>query len=317
VKSVFGGAATMLGYYRGGSNVKNIANAYPSVAQSGTLSLLSFAGVINPTTFLTANTDASDSQNDGSGADAGIYAGNEYGSNILHTPNGGNPTWLLAGNRGDYEIQLTKTSGTTPTGSAVNTWFNMGSTGITWYLSQTPNNGSKTFYGQLKIRMSASPQTILNTAGVYLYVFAASNQCPQCCFTPDTLISMGDGTTRAIAMVMVGDEILVRGGTKRVTEVITRTNRVMYQIQFADGRVLNASEDHPLYVVDKGYAAINPGVGGDYKDLGIPDQLYVGDLVLDSEGRENQIVDIIDLDYPETVYTFAESEFYANGMLVY
>jgi intein/homing endonuclease len=126
---------------------------------------------------------------------------------------------------------------------------------------------------------------------------------------------MADGSWMAIADVEVGDEIIVRGGRKTVTEIITRTNRVMYQIQFADGRILNASEDHPLFVVDKGYASINPTT--DYKDLGIPDMLYVGDLVLDSDGKENQIVSIEPIDYPYTVYTLAESEFYANGMLVY
>jgi intein/homing endonuclease len=128
---------------------------------------------------------------------------------------------------------------------------------------------------------------------------------------------MADGSKKPIGEVEVGEWIMVRGGIEQVTEVITRTNRVMYQITFMDGRILNASEDHPLYVVDKGYAAINPGIGGDYKDLGIPDMLYVGDLVLDSDGRENAIVSIETLDYPHTVYTFMESEFYANGMLVY
>ena len=311
VISVFGGGSQMrANYLRGGSYVQNIANAYPNIAASGTLTLSGFAGTIKPVTFLPANTDVSDVQTEGVSAYAEITAHTD--GKVYYNSTS---TWKLAGNLGDFDVYMQKNGGSTPTGASVNTWLNL-ATSRSWALSQNPG-GSKTFWGQLSIRMTASPQTTLNTAGVYMYVFAATNPCPNCCFTPETLITMADGTTRAIVAIMVGDEILVRGGTKKVTEVITRTNRVMYAIRFADGRVLNASEDHPIYVVDKGYAAINPGVGGDYKDLGIPDQLYVGDLVLDSEGRENQIVDIIDLDYPETVYTFAESEFYANGMLVY
>jgi hypothetical protein len=165
--------------------------------------------------------------------------------------------------------------------------------------------------------MNASPQTVIFTAGGVFDAYAESDLCPTCCFTPDTLITMADGSEKPIGEVEVGEWIMVRGGREQVTEVITRTNRVMYQITFMDGRILNASEDHPLYVVDKGYAAINPGVGGDYKDLGIPDMLYVGDSVLDSDGKETAIVSIETLDYPHTVYTFMESEFYANGMLVY
>jgi len=221
---------------------------------------------------------------------------------------------------GYFDAQFTRTVGTTPNGSSVNTWIQL-SSNCEWSLpvSQSGNgSSSKNAKGFLRIRRRSDNTELVNVAvNVYSEATVSTNPCPLCCFTPDTLISMADGTTRAIVAIMVGDTIMVRGGTKQVTEVITRTNRVMYAIRFADGRVLNASEDHPLYVVDKGYAAINPGVGGNYKDLGIPDQLYVGDSVLDSDGRENQIVDITDLDYPETVYTFAESEFYANGMLVY
>ena len=126
---------------------------------------------------------------------------------------------------------------------------------------------------------------------------------------------MSDGLTKPIEMVVVGDRILTANGEKEVTEIITRTYRVMYTITFADGRILNASEDHPLYVVGKGYASVNPTV--EYKELGVPEKLEVGDFVLDQNGNENEIVSITDLDYPDTVYTFAESEFYANGMLVY
>ena len=307
-----GGANLMTTFRRGGSYVRAIANAYPSVAASGTLSLSGFAGTISPPTYLPANTDSTDSQYDGASA----YAELSVSTNGIVYYNS-SATWKLTAHQADFDVQLLKLGGTaTPTGSSVNTWYNLATT-RTWALSQLPNNGSKSFVGQLQIRMSGTPYSTLNTAGVYMYVYAQTNYCPTCCFTPETLISMADGTTRAIVDIMVGELIKTRGGSKAVTEVITRTNRVMYAIHFADGRVLNASEDHPIYVVDKGYAAINPGVGGEYKDLGIPDQLYVGDLVLDSEGRENAIVDITDLDYTETVYTFAESEFYANGMLVY
>lgn len=104
-------------------------------------------------------------------------------------------------------------------------------------------------------------------------------------------------------------------GPEEVTEIITRENRVMYRMAFADGRVLKVSEDHPLFVVGKGYASVNNQ--WDYKDLGKAAKLEVGDYVLDQEGNEVQLISIEDLDYPQTVYTFSTSGFYANGFLVY
>ena len=310
VKSVFGGLNNLLSYVRGGSYVQNLPGAYPSIGTSAPLTLSSFAGRMKPTTDIDTVLSVTDYSFGGT-----AYAAVSFLANGVYQEGATDRSWLLQGSSADYDIYLAKTAGTTPAGSSVNTWLNLATT-RSWSLTKS-TAGTITCTGTLYVRMTQSPQTTLNTSSFFLSAEKQNDPCPTCCFTPDTLISMGDGTTRAIVAVMVGDWIMVRGGTKQVTEVITRTNRVMYQIQFADGRILNASEDHPLYVVDKGYAAINPGVGGDYKDLGIPDQLYVGDLVLDSDGRENQIVDIIDLDYPETVYTFAESEFYANGMLVY
>lgn len=115
--------------------------------------------------------------------------------------------------------------------------------------------------------------------------------------------------------IKVGDKIMTIRGPEAVTEIIARENRVMYLVTFADGRELKMSEDHPLHVLDKGYAAINNSF--EYKDLGKAEELEVGDFVTGEDGSYTEIVSIEDLDYPQTVYTFANSGFYANGFLVY
>lgn len=310
VISVFGGGNAMrANYLRGGTYVKNIANAYPNIASSGTLYLSGFAGVINPTTFLYTAYDEYDYALD---ANAFAYC---YVRNTGYIDCGArNDLWLLAGggNVADYDVYFEKLTSTVQ--GTTNTWLNLATTRSV-YVSRT-TVGSSFGNGNIYLRMNASPQTILNTATFYLQAEKeSSGGCSTCCFTPDTLITMSDGLTKPIEMVVVGDRILTANGEKEVTEIITRTYRVMYTITFADGRILNASEDHPLYVVGKGYASINPTV--EYKELGVPEKLEVGDFVLDQNGNENEIVSITDLDYPDTVYTFAESEFYANGMLVY
>lgn len=309
VKSVFGGPNNLLAYLRGGSYVQPLPGAYPSVAAAAPLLLSAFAGRMKPTTYLTTMTDESSPP-------AGVTANAAVVVSSAGTISTGF-TWLLQGSAADYDVYLLKTGGTNNLlGISQNTWYNLATT-RTLYVQDTSGGAAVTWVGTMSIRFTASPQTTLNSASVSLTADFTPDTCPTCCFTPDTMVLMATGDWIQIVDVQKGDKLATRTGEKEVTEVITRTNRVMYQITFMDGRILNASEDHPLYVVDKGYAAINPGVGGEYKDLGIPDQLYVGDAVLDSDGRENAIVSIEPLDYPHTVYTFMESEFYANGMLVY
>lgn len=120
---------------------------------------------------------------------------------------------------------------------------------------------------------------------------------------------------KRIADLKVGDMIMTDHGPEPITEIITRENRVMYRVTFADGRELKLSEDHPLHVEGKGYASMNNE--WDYKDLGRAELLEVGDRVTNQDGTATEIVSIEDLNYPETVYTFGNSGFYANGFLVY
>ena len=149
----------------------------------------------------------------------------------------------------------------------------------------------------------------------------STNSCPTCCFTPDTLIRMADGGEKQIGEVQVGDFILVYDDLSQlnvavpVKEVIVREDRPMYTYTFENGKTLVASEDHPLYVVGKGYVSINPSIG--YKDMGVPGHISVGDFVVNEVGIRNKIVGIDPHPYDGTVYTLGNSKFYANGVLVY
>lgn len=314
VAQVFG-AVPLHDLNRGGPSVLNLPSAYPSVNTSGIISLYAFTGLINPTYTLPASMNGS--KNSLSPLDAYVWVSMFNDGTYTYGQGAGTSgNWKVAGGAGDWDIMMVKTAGDTPNGDAVNTWLNLG-TSRTWFFNVTNNFATiKSFTGYFQIREANSPfRAIAQNVNVSLYAEVESNPCPLCCFTPETLITMANYSTKPIVDVRVGDLILTRGGSKEVTEIITREFRVMYQIHFADGRILNASEDHPLYVEGKGYAAINPV--GKYKDLGMAEELAIGDFVLDVNGKRNEIVSIADLDYPHTVYTFAESEFYANGMLVY
>ncbi len=156
---------------------------------------------------------------------------------------------------------------------------------------------------------------------IQLETEGGGGSCPFCCFTPDTLIRMADGSEKPIVDVQVGefilvyDEALTSNVAVPVSNVITRVDRPMYELTFEDGNTLRASEDHPLYVVGKGYASVAPAPG--YKDLGLPHPLEVGDQVVNELGVPSRIIGIKPIDYTGTVYTFGNSRFYANGVLVY
>lgn len=163
-----------------------------------------------------------------------------------------------------------------------------------------------------------------NTRYWTIYVYADnpdSGGCPFCCFTPDTLILMGDGSLRAIGEVQVGDFILTYSEELKtnvavpVTEVIVRTDRPMYQYTFEDGSTLKASEEHPLYILGKGYASLVPVP--EYKDMGLAKVVELGDSAVNELGSPKKIEKIERISYAGAVYTFGNTRFYANGILVY
>ena len=243
----------------------------------------------------------------------------------LSVNNLGSPQWLY-GTRGlgGLEIMVTVITGSFgAASSATATWLPL-STIQTWYrpaplVTQTVNFS-------IQIRDSASLR-VLNTApSVFLECDLSQGSggvpsCPRCCFTPDTLITMADGSLRRIDQVIVGDLILSYDEKLNtnvytpISGVITQVNRVMFEYTFSNGNKLKASDDHPLYVVGKGYASINPTV--EYKDLGVPQVIQIGDTVVDENQNKTKIIDIQPIEYSETVYTFENSKFYANGVLVY
>lgn len=162
VKSVFG-STTLYGLRRGGSYVPAIANAYGAVSTTNP-ALLSFAGLYYPPVDLPSSIGQNDFAISPTNAtvtvniyNTGLYDGYQGGTQNM------SGTWKLAGHAADYEIRYTKTSGTTPGGSAVNTWINLVS-GAGWSLSE-PTNGyaSKACGGTLELRMAASPFTVFDS----------------------------------------------------------------------------------------------------------------------------------------------------------
>lgn len=138
--------------------------------------------------------------------------------------------------------------------------------------------------------------------------------CTLCCFTPDTLITMANGTLLPIADIREGDMIKTKTAPDRVTQIITAVDRDMFTLTFDDGSTINTSDDHPFDVggYPKSLNPVHP-----YKDLGIPRKLKLGDIVTGEDGFGRELIKIKRLDYPGLVYTLRNPRFYANGFMVY
>jgi hypothetical protein len=77
--------------------------------------------------------------------------------------NGG--TWLTGGASSDAEVRATLNSGSTPSGSALSTWLNLGTT-RNWYVTRSAN-GTTTCNLTVEIR-DASTLTVLDSATIVL-----------------------------------------------------------------------------------------------------------------------------------------------------
>jgi len=154
-----------------------------------------------------------------------------------------------------------------------------------------------------------------------------------CCFSYDTLITLADGSTKPIGLIEIGDKILSYNTDNNtafeneVQEIITRKDRDMYRFTLENGTLIIASEDHPFYVVGKGYSSLNPNLTAQgtqgYEVLqGKLSWIKSGDTLLMSDNTEVKIDSIEPIVHPDKVFTLSNKiksypNYFANGVLVY
>jgi len=248
--------------------------------------------------------------------------GNEYECTNAGTFNINIGQWLDTGLSSSVWVMFTRVSGKTHFDSKTSgTRYNIAT-------NQTFSNtvfsvGADTITGYFRFYDAATGGNLLDTTSSATWTARmTADPCPICCFTPDTPVLMASGLEMPIGKIREGDMIAVFDEEKNeiieqaVTEVIARVNRPMYRLHFASGKVLHASDDHPFHVRGKGPASLN-NYDTEYKDLGLPEQLELGDFVTDTSGKPDKLVRIEASPYPDTVFTLGNSLFYANGLLVY
>lgn len=254
-----------------------------------------------------------------------VYAGVKFDTNgeeYERTAAGGYGasvgTWLDQGTSAQVWVEFLRTSGTKTqfVGKSNSTRYQADTNSI-WYISDNTAGASyENIYGRFRFWDAASGGNQLQLTGFGDWrCRRAVDPCPTCCFTPDTLVLMVSGIELPIGELEEGDIIHTANGPEPITEIITRTDRAMFRLTFEDGRTIDTSDDHPFDVNGKPKSLNNYDI--EYKDLGLPEQLEVGDSVTLQAGGSTRVMLIESIDYPGTVYTFENSEFFANGLLVY
>ena len=150
---------------------------------------------------------------------------------------------------------------------------------------------------------------------------------PPKCFVAGTPITMGDGTTKAIERIEIGDEVMnynfkdeeVQIG--KVTTIDMPVHADIIEISF-NSKTTKNTFDHPYWVVGKGWSSYKPEWTKKRYDIE-SNQLEVGDKCLElRDGKlvEREITDITEDINPVQTYSLeitTNHNYFANDVLVH
>jgi len=148
----------------------------------------------------------------------------------------------------------------------------------------------------------------------------------KCCFAAGTPVTMADGSTKPIEDVNVGDFVMtynLDSGELESSEVFELQQPIregLYVITFENGKVLEITNDHPLYT-DEGWAAIEVDAAIKGYALDKIEQLDVGDSVLQDDMAYSAVTRIEYEAGDVQTYTLKKvaknKNFFANGFLAH
>ena len=159
-------------------------------------------------------------------------------------------------------------------------------------------------------------------------VYGRGEFIPLCCFTGDTLVSVPNGMQVRIDALNIGDQVISfneetgEQGISTVLSIPSPTRKDIIEYVLSNGIILEATIDHPIWTVEKGWSVFNlpnnytPG-GEIHLNL-----IERGDTVLLQDNTTATIENIVENLYriPETVYNLSldkDYTYYANNILVH
>lgn len=145
-----------------------------------------------------------------------------------------------------YDVMVTHTGGTAPTGSPTATWLNLG-TSRSWSVSAPYVGGSNVVTSNLSVQIRNATTLAVVGGPVAISIVADSEDVPFfTCFPAGSHVLMGDGTWRLIQQLHVGDVVM---GVNGPTPVIKMERPMLGSrkiLKFADGS-LRWSEEHAMW----------------------------------------------------------------------
>ena len=146
------------------------------------------------------------------------------------------------------------------------------------------------------------------------------------CFVAGTKVHIENKGITNIEDVKVGDKVISYNHQndeveyKEVKKVRIKTDEFVVTYLFENGTTLTGTPDHPLYVVDKGYASYSPKATKEDSGLDV-EQILLGDEVLHMDGYGVTISDIIEQEKKEVVYNLEDvvdnSNFFVEDLLAH
>ena len=138
------------------------------------------------------------------------------------------------------------------------------------------------------------------------------------CFVGDTLVTMADGTYKPIENIEVGDLVFTQNGNEKVNEVVSPIHNNIVELSFSNGNSTKNTDDHPYYIIDKGWCSMKPQLSTELYDVKCQ-QLVVGDIFIDDEDTQIELLNIEKINGEFKTYTFSTDSktYYANKLLVH
>lgn len=148
------------------------------------------------------------------------------------------------------------------------------------------------------------------------------------CFTDDTRIGLADGSSTMIANISVGESIFAYDQASgelvvvRVETVASSFHMCHVMLSLEDGTTLACTDDHPLWVDNKGWCVLEPGKALDNYGLATK-RLLNGDKLLvlrDGLLRTGGLASIEPIVRPSRMWvigTGSNHTFFTNGVLAH
>ncbi|MEL6594083.1 MAG: Hint domain-containing protein, partial [Bacteroidota bacterium] len=145
------------------------------------------------------------------------------------------------------------------------------------------------------------------------------------CLGAGTPILLADGGLKAIEEITPGDQVLSwdEGRQELRASMVERIGQQRHdnlvRLEWESGSLL-ITDDHPIFVVDKGWAVANPAGAFPYQGFERLAKLAPGDLLLLADGKSVPLQAITPINQSQLTYTITRlshgNNFIANGVRV-